>query len=287
MSQFFRAHEDSSHDVVQLKNSHVKESELTPWIFEEEDVKQTPTRIQQMSECKESGLVVMGAVFLQKCGQILKLPPLTVTNAIVLYQRFFMLQSMTVQAPYLIASVCLLLSTKEQEKPQVHLRDIVYCAVRLGMNRKEVLEDREYIQWGKRILDKERLVLRVLNFDVTVHHPSQYLTALTELYLGRGEWKKRALQTAEKVLFDSFKTNIHVLYYPREIATAVMFLSFQLENISVPMNSNVIDVLTLTDNVLPEWYTRMASDCDLARIEKICRKILEMYESEGSVYRNR
>lgn len=262
----------------------VQTSEDNPWLFTAEEVKETPSRLMHVPETVEATVVAKTARFVHECGRELNVPQLTVSVAIKFFQRFFMLESMLVHPPPLVAAACLFLSCKVQETHK-RLKDIIYWTVKVRTRNTEdfpdgmdMYEDNQgYYEEKSHILDKEREVLRVLNFDLTVDHPYRHVWFLTKSFLGNGERQKIVTQAAWNFLNDSFRTYIHVQYDPKEIATAAFFLSCKLQDVAM---SDGTGKETTSGKRLLAWHE--AFRCDLYRLEEICDRLLDMYELEGS-----
>lgn len=257
-------------------------SEDNQWLFTAEEVKETPSRVQDVPENVESKIVAKSAQFIQECGRELSVPQLTMSVAIKFFQRFYMLESMLNHPPPLVAAACLFLSCKVQETHK-RLKDIIYWTVKVRTRNTpdypdglELLENSpRYYDEKNSILDKEREVLRVLNFDLTVDHPYKHLWTLTRSFLGNGEVQKSVTQGAWNFLNDSFRTYLHVRYDPREIATAALFLSSKLHTASLP-DGTTRD--PKSDKRFLAWHELFK--VDLSRIEEICNALLDMYEME-------
>ena len=260
----------------------IQTSEDNPWLFSADELKETPSRLHNIPEQIEARIVAKTAQFIQECGRELGVPQLTVSVAIKFFQRFFMLESMLIHKPPIVAAACLFLSCKVQETHK-RLRDVIFWTVKVrtrntpdypdGMSLSE--NSHHFYEEKNSILDKEREVLRVLNFDLTVDHPYKHLITLTRSYLGTSEVQKAVTQAAWNFVNDSFRTYIHVQYDPKEIATATMFLSAQLHGYQLPDGTQRD---AATNNRLLAWHELFRTD--VTRIEEICNKILDMYEIE-------
>lgn len=265
-----------------FQTNYVQISEDNPWLFTAEEVKETPSRVQDVPEEVESKVVAKTAQFIQECGRDLSIPQLTVSVAIKFFQRFYMLESMLVHPPPLVAAACLFLSCKVQETHK-RLKDIIYWTVKVRTRNTPDFPDGMdlfenspgYYEEKNNILDKEREVLRVLNFDLTVDHPYKHLWTLMRAYLGKGQAEKSITQAAWNFLNDSFRTYIHVRYDPREIATAALFLSAKLHNHKLP-DGTTKDIAS--GKRLLAWHEMFR--VDLYRTEEICTMLLDMYELE-------
>lgn len=287
MSRHPDGKEDLSRRSRQATTSHyhldyVQTSEDNPWLFTSEEVTETPSRVMDVPQRVESKVVAKTARFIQECGRELLVPQLTVSVAITFFQRFYMLESMIVHPPPLIAAACLFLSCKVQETHK-RLKDIIYWTVKVRTRRTEDFPDGMelfenspgYYEEKSNILDKEREVLRVLNFDLNVDHPYKHLWTLTKSYLGNGPMQKDVTQAAWNFLNDSFRTYLHVRYDPKEIASAAMFLSAKLHGQPLPDGTTKDP---LHGKRVLAWHEYF--HVDLHRIEEICCCLLDMYEVE-------
>lgn len=279
-----KADEDAQRSRNTFSKSHtfIQTAEDNPWLFTEEEVTETPSRVMDVPAHVEAQVVAKTARFIQECGRELNVPQLTVSVAIKFFQRFFMLESMLVHPPPLVAAACLFLSCKVQETHK-RLKDVIYWTVKVRTRRTKDFPDGMdlyenspgYYQEKNDILDKEREVLRILNFDLTVDHPYRHLWTLTKSYLGSGVMQKVVTQAAWNFLNDSFRTYLHVRYDPKEIATAAMFLSAKLHKQGLPDGTTKDPV---TNKRLLAWHELF--HVDLGRIEEICNKLLDMYDLE-------
>lgn len=287
MSRFPEGSKDPARRSKQPTTSHfhfdyVQTSEDNPWLFTSEEVKETPSRVMDVPERVESKVVAKTARFIQECGRELVVPQLTVSVAITFFQRFYMLESMLVHPPPLIAAACLFLSCKVQETHK-RLKDIIYWTVKVRTRRTADFPDGMelhenspgYYEEKNNILDKEREVLRVLNFDLNVDHPYRHLWTLTKSYLGSGPMQREVTQAAWNFINDSFRTYLHVRYDPKEIASAAMFLSAKLHRQSLPDGTTKDPVHGKRMLAWHEFF-----HVDLYRIEEICRALLDMYDVE-------
>lgn len=254
--------------------------EESPWLFTAEEVDETPSRLQDVPKEVEDLVVAKSAKFIQECGSELHVPQLTISVAIKFFQRFFMLESMVAHKPPLVAAACLFLSCKVQETLK-RLRDVIYWTVKVRTRNTEDYPDGMdmnessplYNDEKNNILDKEREVLRVLNFDLNVDHPYRHLWHLTRSFLGNTDIHKAVTQAAWNFINDSFRTYMHVRFDAREIATAAMFLSSKLHHFDLPDGSKRDPV---TGKRLLGWHELF--HVDLGRINDICNMLLDTYD---------
>lgn len=265
------------------------------WLFTEEEVKETPSRVCGVSAATEHRILGRTANFLQECSRELLIPQLTISVALTFFQRFYMLESMTVHQPPKVAAACLFLACKVQETHK-RLKDIIYWTVRIRTRYTkdfpdglEIHEDSPgYYDEKSAILDKEREVLRVLNFDLTCDHPYKHLWTLNKCFLqpskdnddanGSNLNKRAVTQSAWNFINDSFRLYLHVRYDPREIATAALFLAAKLHKFPLPDGTSRCPE---TNKRLIGWHEYFSTDPE--HINNICDEILNLYEPTPAI----
>lgn len=265
------------------RNGPVQTPEDNAWLFTAEEVAETPSRLGGLPREAEARVIAKSAKFMQECGREIHIPQLTISVAMKFFQRFYMLESMLVHHPPLVAAACLFLSCKVQETHK-RLKDIIFWTVKVRTRHTadfpdgmDLLEDSPgYYEEKTNILDKEREVLRVLNFDLTVDHPYKHIWTLAKAFLGNVDGHKAVTQAAWNLINDSFRTLVHVQYDAREIATAALFLSAKLH--AFPLNDGTTRDPGSGKRQLA-WHELFK--VDLHRIQDICNTLLDMYEPVG------
>lgn len=258
----------------------MKTPEEDQWLFTEEEIKESPSRVQDLPEKVEARLLAKSARYIQECSRELGVPQLTVFVAVKFFQRFFMVESMVAHHPPLVAATCLHLACKVQETIK-RLRDVIYWTVKVRTrNTKEYPKGMEmterssgYSAEKDKILDKERTVLRALNFDLNVDQPARYLAHIIQAYIPNGAERRSINLAAWKFLNDCNQTYVHVRYDPREIATAVMFLSAKLHGYTLQDGTKRDPS---TKKRLLAWYEFFR--VDINRVKDICNMLLDLYD---------
>jgi cyclin T len=275
----------------------VQDRSDNPWLFSEDEVLETPSRVTGVSRDTELRILARTASFLQDCARELLIPQLTISVALKFFQRFYMLESMLTHQPPKVAAACLFLACKVQETHK-RLKDIIFWTVKIRTRNtkdfpdgQDVYEDSPgYYDEKSSILDKEREVLRVLNFDLTVDHPYKHLWTLNKCFLPpqtatdaerdgdkgatAGANRRAVAQSAWNLINDSFRTYIHMRYDPREIATAAFFLAAKLHKVSLPDGT---ERCPKTGKRLLAWHEYF--NTETRHIELICNEMLDLYET--------
>lgn len=257
------------------------------WLFTAEEVEITPSRIDGVSYSTEALILARTAAFMQDSCRKLLLPQLTIAVALKLFQRFFMLESMAVHKPPKVAAACLFLACKVQET-RMSVKDIIYWTVKVRTRNTVDFPDGQDIHEGspgfydekRAIIDYEREVLRVLNFDITCDHPYKHLWTLNEHFLRKSSREpgrpdgRAVVQSAWNFINDSFRLYIHVRYDPRVIASAVLYLAASLHSYELPDGTGFCP---RTGNRLVGWHECFKAD--MREVVEIGEQIMNLYES--------
>jgi Cyclin, N-terminal domain len=207
---------------------------------------------------------------------------------------------MLTHQPPKVAAACLFLSCKVQETHK-RLKDIIYWTVKMRTRNtkdfpdgQDIYEDSPgYYDEKAAILDKEREVLRVLNFDLTVDHPYKHLWTLNKCFLqpssttADGEEggsvalanssRRAVAQSAWNLINDSYRSYIHMRYDPREIATAALFLAAKLHKVPLPDGTGRC---ASTGKRLLAWHEYFGTN--LHNIDLLCNEMLDLYDTPGA-----
>lgn len=255
--------------------------EHDPWLFTDEEISETPSRLDGISEHVENLVVSKCARFILDIGHEMSIPSLTVAVAITFFQRFYMLESVLVHVPSVLSVACLFLACKVQETHK-RLKDIIFTAVKIRTfgspdypEGLELYEDSPGFYDEKMgILDKEREVLRVLNFDLTLELPYKALWTLSRNFL-KDDGAKGVTQAAWNFVNDSYETYVHVRFDPKEIATAAFFLAAKLHQYELPDGTQRN---SRNDRVLG-WHELFNVNID--NVKKICHILMDIYEKKS------
>lgn len=250
------------------------------WLFTPEEVAETPSRLDGISAELEARVIAKSAHFIHDAGRELSVPQLTMSTACIFFQRFYMLESMCDHSPPDVAVACLFLACKTQETHK-RLKDVIYWTHKVRTrgtkdfpDGNDLFEDSPgFFMEKNKVLDKEREVLRVLNFDLTVDPPYRHMWLLAKTFLSsKPETRQTLTQTAWNFLNDSFRTYVPVMYDSREIATAALFLSAKMHDYALP------DGRTRNERGerMKAWHELF--HCDLRRIEEIGNRMLDIYD---------
>jgi transcription initiation factor TFIIIB Brf1 subunit/transcription initiation factor TFIIB len=106
------------------------------WYFSREELKKLPSIGPTMSEAQVRSLTQKALEFLTMVGMKLRLPQLTIATAVVMFQRFFVVNSLKKYDLFKLAATALFLAGKVEETPK-KLRDVALMAWESDPRRKK------------------------------------------------------------------------------------------------------------------------------------------------------
>ncbi|KAK9461623.1 cyclin-like protein [Lipomyces oligophaga] len=161
-------------------------------------------------------------------GNQLRFPIRTMGTAAILFQRFYLFNSLQ-KFPVILdtALACLFVASKMEDTLK-KLRDILLAAHRvrhpngpeIGLDSSAIEEQR------RRIIPLERQVLETMSFDFRVSHPQKYIIK----FCRKMNLSQQVAETAWLLMIDSYKTLAPLKYPPHAIALACLSISVSLLN---------------------------------------------------------
>ncbi|KAF9931134.1 hypothetical protein FBU30_010754 [Linnemannia zychae] len=229
-----------------------------------EQLQQTPSREDGITEEQEDHLRQLGCHLIQHAGILLKLPQITMATGQILFQRFFYQASLRKFAVRDISMGSMFLAAKVEESP-IRIGDLVNVFDHLmkKFHRQPLDPLPAYQQMYYTLKDAtvvaEMQILKKLAFNVHVQTPY----AIMINYLKVLELIEHPVipQLAWSYLNDGLRTSIYICYQPPTIACSVIWLAARKENVALPTS--------------PAWWEVL--DAKLEDIENIAGHITSLY----------
>ena len=231
------------------------------WLFTREEIDNSPSRADQVSQEEEDECRKGASVFIQSVGVQLRLPQLTMATALLFYHRFFALRSLK-QYPLLdMSTACLFVAAKLEETPK-KLKELVVIAHSIQFPDQPPLsiDSPEFKRERDRILSLERELLQTLCFDFQIDHPYRYLL----LYVKQLHGGKELAQSAWSFANDSFRTTLPLQYYARIIGAGCVYLA----------TKKMLPDKMMMDH--EEWFKIFGVDISI--LEDIGRQLMDLYK---------
>jgi protein BUR2 len=244
------------------------------WIFSDEELERTPSRIDKIDREKEDYIRHRAVEFIWQVSMMLKMPPQTSMTATVFMHRFLMRYSLRGQYPEVgadlmhpkvIAAVSLFVAFKVDETMR-RMKDFVVACCRVAMKQPDLVVDeqsKDYWKWRDLILQNESVMLEFLCFDLQLESPYRILWDYS-LFLGVGD-NRRLRHSAYAFLNDSTYTVLCLQFQPRVIAAAALYAAARHCQIAFP-----------DDSEGRPWWEQL--DVKVDELIRACKLIVKIYE---------
>eukprot|EP00002_Diphylleia_rotans_P023546 TRINITY_DN4636_c0_g4_i2.p1 TRINITY_DN4636_c0_g4~~TRINITY_DN4636_c0_g4_i2.p1 ORF type:complete len:235 (-),score=49.02 TRINITY_DN4636_c0_g4_i2:69-773(-) len=205
-------------------------------LLTEEQLLNTPSRKDGISAEVESSLREFGAELIQQEGILLQLPQAVISSAQVLFHRFYFRKSMNKIEVKSVATACLFLAGKVEEKPR-RLRDVINVYKHLERRRNGLApkpvnyETQDYADVKNKLVQTERWILKELGFILYTELPHKFLLT----YLGQRFLNLPSIaQKAWNYMVDSHRLPVILTHNPETIACASIYLAAKSSGIPLP-----------------------------------------------------
>ncbi|KAL7076171.1 hypothetical protein ACQ4LE_004817 [Meloidogyne hapla] len=242
----------------------------THWLWNPEDLENTPSVRAGISMTEENRLRREGVRMIKEMGKSinLKTNP-TLATASVFFHRFYMFNTFADYPPHMMALACLFLAGKVEETPK-KCRDLVQTA-----------KDKYPKHFaGKNPMDElillERILLQTIRFDVHVEHPYNFLVQYAKGFKLDKDYMSKIVTNAWTFINDSLATNLCLLWEPEVIAVALLYMSFKMARMGEgPEGEAKMGADT-------EWWDIYVQNLTVSMMEDICHKVLDCLSSDES-----
>ena len=237
-----------------------------------EDVKNTPSRSKNVDEETEFLQRVYGALLIRSSCLLLKSPVSVVITAQTLLHRFYTKKSLTEYDVKLVATACIVLACKLEEKDR-KLRDILN-SVRRAVQRIEKkprvvlpINTPEYEISKTDAKNMEMVLLREFGFFAHVSPPHPFAYTLGVHLNLSDESMKRTWTLCN----DSAMTALCVRFKPQIVACGCILLAARELGIALPSR--------------PPWY-RLVDGATKENLEVIAQTILALHQLDTVEYKD-
>jgi len=256
-----------------------KESIMPTYLIPDDLISTSPSRCAGISKEHEIVNRIYACELISQAGIMLRLSQANISTAQILFHRFYYRKSMIDYKVLQVAMAALFLGTKVEESNR-NLRDVLNVFDRVLKRRYLEAEEAEkvldrtskrYARWSNEVRKVELVMLRELGYTVYVDHPHRFILFYVRTLFGNGALSDTSKQLAQKAwnyLNDAMRTDVCLRYRPEIIATAAIYLTVRMMQISLPSN--------------PPWY-RLFGATKL-ELEEISSIIAELYTRDKAEY---
>jgi hypothetical protein len=144
------------------------------WLYSEALLDASPSRRDGMTSGEEQRLRCEYCLFMEECSSNLRLTRLACSTGLVLFHRFFSLQSFMAHSGFEVAATCLFLASKVEESAK-KLEVVITTCFGVWYETTLKTDSEDYAELRLQILKCERILLHTLSFDLCVEHPYKFL----------------------------------------------------------------------------------------------------------------
>lgn len=240
------------------------------WVMTAEELEQCPSRTDGVSASEEKLRRKQTVLFIESCGTSLKLPRLPILVAKTYLNRFFAVQSLRQHDRFIVAQACLFLAAKVEERPVKLERLVSTCSqVRVRVRVATCSQVRGKPTEKKDVLTAERVLLYSINYDFDIVNllPISYLEGLL-----RRIAIDDITQESKRFVEDSHSTSVGLLFTPKKIVSACVFLAF-LYLRALPRDKDELK--------------RVFNELNISKpsLSAICTSMAELYVEDASKHR--
>ncbi|GMR56846.1 hypothetical protein PMAYCL1PPCAC_27041, partial [Pristionchus mayeri] len=238
------------------------------WIFEEEVIKNSPSRKAGMSEKEELDLKREGIEIMKKIGHELGWKLNNATGAACFYfHRFYMLHSIQEFSCPTTALSCMFLAGKSEETPK-KCKDIAQNALKhfnniFRLNINQLMDD---------IMGMERVLLQSIKFDFTIDLPYKYIIMYANDFKSKrgfdAEMVAEFVRNAWTFVNDSFFTHLCLAWEPQIIAVSLFWLAIKIRH-----HEEINET---------KWWEEHVAELCSDKMETICHEVLDYYTLMGN-----
>ncbi|XP_057310724.1 cyclin-C-like [Hydractinia symbiolongicarpus] len=226
------------------------------WILTEEELaSELANDLKTLSEEEYRKLQIFFSHFIQSLGECLKLRQQVIATATVYFKRFYSRTSLKCVDPLLLAPTCLYVASKVEECGLMSNTRLLNACNTICKNKYNYAYPMEYPYRINQILECEFYLLEIMDCCLIVFHPYRPLTK----YVSDMAQEGSILPYAWRVVNDSLRSDVSLLYPPYMIALAAIYMACVFEK-----------------RDCQQWFSEL--NVNMERILEIVRRILSLYE---------
>ncbi|XP_053601406.1 cyclin-C [Plodia interpunctella] len=228
------------------------------WILDKQDlIRDRQHDMNILSEEEYQKVFNFFASMIQVLGEQLKVRQQVIATATVYFKRFYARNSLMCIDPLLLAPTCVFLASKVEEFGVISNSRLITTSQTVIKNKfSYAYGQQEFPYRSNHILECEFYLLENLDCCLIVYQPYRPLLLFVQ-DIGQDD---QLLTYAWRVVNDSLRTDVSLLYPPYQIAIAALHIAC---------------VMLGKENLKP-WFAELNVDMD--KIQEIVRYIINLYE---------
>lgn len=198
----------------------------------------------------------------------------TIATGAVFYHRFFEQCNVEDYDPHLIAATSMYLAGKVEED-HLKIRDVVNVFHKVVHPNSDPLDlGEEYWSLRDAIVQGELLLLRMLQFKVSIDHPHKYmlhyLKSLNDWMDPKVLERIPLMRMCWSLLCDLYHGPICLEYKPQHVAIAIINISLQCYALTVPFSEEAV----------LSWYETLCEDVSREKMWEVMEGVISVYDGE-------
>ena len=201
-------------------------SHCAQWVLDKVDLsRERATDLSILTEEEYTKIMIFYCSFIQVLGEQLKLRQQVIASATVFFKRFYAINCLNSVDPLLLAPTCVFLSSKVEEFGVIsNTRLINTCSTIIKNKFNYAFQNGfDFPYRANSILECEFYLLENMDCCLVVFQPYRPLVQYTQ-DLGQG-MEESILPLAWRIVNDSFRTDVCLLYPPFLIALACLHMA--------------------------------------------------------------
>lgn len=233
-----------------------KSSHYQQWLLDKQVLlAERQADMQVLTEEEYQKVMMFFANLIQALGEQLKVRQQVISTATMYLKRFYCRNSLKSIDPLLLAPTALFLASKVEEFGVISNSRLISTCQTVIKNKYLFAYPQEFPYKITHVLECEFFLLEMMDCCLVMYHPYRPLMH----YVSDLGDQDRILPLAWKIINDSLRTDVHLLYPPYQIALAALHMS------CVMLNKDA-----------KQWFAELSADMD--KIMEITRQVLALYE---------
>ncbi|KAK9746510.1 Cyclin, N-terminal domain [Popillia japonica] len=227
------------------------------WLLDKQDlIRERQFDLSVLAEEEYQKIHIFFASVIQTLGEQLKLRQQVIATATVYFKRFYARNSLKCIDPLLLAPTCIFLASKVEEFGVISNTRLITTCQTVVKNKFSYAYTQEFPYRTNHILECEFYLLENLDCCLIVYQPYRPLLQLMQ-DLGHEE---QLLTLAWKIVNDSLRTDVCLLYPPYQIAIGCMQIA----------------CVILQKDQHKMWFAEL--NVDIEKIQEIARYIINLFD---------
>ncbi|XP_076801726.1 cyclin-C-like [Clavelina lepadiformis] len=213
--------------------------------------------LQLLGETDYQKIMMFFANVIQAIGEQLKARQQVIATATIYFKRFYSKHPLRSCDPLLLAPTCILLASKVEEFGVLSNNRISNATTSVIKSKFSYAFPNDFIYRHNHIWECEFYLLELMDCCLVVYHPYRPLVQ----YVADLNLADSLLPIAWRIVNDTYRTDVNLLYPPFQIALACLHMACVMQNL---------------EHKAKDWFADLNVDID--KIIEITRVILKLYE---------